>query len=79
MKRVERRHVSLSAQTTEYLEKYRRDNGLASFSATVEVAARALRALELEASYKAFSAEYRLDPREHHEAEAWLGMPMDES
>lgn len=51
---------------------------MASFSATIEAAAEALRAQELEASYKAFTAEYEQDSDEQREAEEWLGMPMDE-
>lgn len=78
MEPAERRHVTLPAQTITYLENYRRNKGLASFSATIEAAAEALRAQELEASYKAFTAEYEQDSDEQREAEEWLGMPMDE-
>lgn len=79
MEPVERRHVTLPVQTIQILERYRRTKGLASFSATIEAAAEALRAQELEASYKAFSADYAQDAAEQLEAEAWLGIPMDES
>ena len=79
MTQAHRKHVILPEQTLKFLERYQRQHGLASFSATVEAASLALQQQELRRAYAQYAAEYADDPRAQAEGEAWLDLSMNET
>lgn len=79
MNDVQRKHVSLPLQTVRILEDYQKRHRLGSFSASVEAAALALEQRDLELAYMQFAEDYANDTAGQREAEAWLGVPMDET
>ncbi|GAA5503714.1 hypothetical protein Dxin01_03475 [Deinococcus xinjiangensis] len=73
-----RKHVVFDPQVVKFLEDYQVRHRLPSFSAAVEAAAAALRHQELKSEYERFAHEYAADPTAQAEAEAWLGLSMQE-
>ncbi|MFC6619300.1 hypothetical protein [Deinococcus radiophilus] len=73
-----RRHIAFDTQTLQFLEQYQERHGLPSFSATIEAAAAALQERELREGYERFARDYAGDEQARQEAEAWLGLPMQE-
>ena len=79
MTQAHRKHVILPEQTLKFLERYQRQHGLASFSATVEAASLALQQQELRRAYAQYAEDYAGDPLAQAEGEAWLDLPMNET
>ena len=73
-----RKHVAFDPQIMQFLEQYQRSHDLPSFSAAVEAAALALQERELRSGYAQFAQDYANDENAQQEAEAWLGLPMQE-
>ena len=78
MTQAHRKHVVFDPQVAKFLEDYQTRHRLPSFSAAVEAAAAALREQELKREYDRFARDYAADPTAQAEAEAWLGLPMQE-
>lgn len=78
MTQTHRKHIVFDPQVMSFLEKYQQRHGLPSFSAAVEAAAHALRQQELRAEYEQFARDYAGNRDAQAEAEAWLGLPMQE-
>lgn len=78
MTQAHRKHISISPQAVRYLEEFRSQRGLGSFSDAVEQAVLALQAQELRREYERFAQDYAADPEGQQEAEEWLNLPMDE-
>ena len=72
-----RKHVTLPKATYDFLESYRRKQGLANFSATVEAAAEALKQQTLVGEYKQFADDYTASQEMQREAESWLSLPIE--
>lgn len=73
-----RKHITLPKSTYDFLADYQRREGLANFSATIEVAVEALKKQSLIAGYEQFAADYAASEAMQEEAEAWLDRPMEE-
>ncbi len=73
-----RRHVMLPPEAVNLLEEYQASHGLRSFSSAVEAAVAALARQERQAAYQRYARDYAEDAGEQRDAEAWLGLPMDE-
>lgn len=73
-----RRHVVFDPKIMQFLEHYQQSHALPSFSAAVEAAALALQERELREGYAQFARDYASDKIAQQEAEAWLGLPMQE-
>ena len=67
-----RKHVALPKSAYDFLTDYQRREGLASFSATIEVAIEALRKQNLIFGYEQFAADYAVSEEMQKEAEVWL-------
>lgn len=78
MSQAHRKHVVFDPQVISFLEHYQQRHNLPSFSAAVEAAAHALRRQELRTEYEQFARDYAQDREAQTEAEAWLGLPMQE-
>jgi len=61
-----------------FLQAYQQRHKLPSFSDAVKAAAYALQQQELRAEYEQFTRDYAGDREAQAEAEAWLGLPMQE-
>lgn len=78
MTQAHRKHIVFDPQVVKFLEDYQTRHHLPSFSAAVEAAAVALRERELKSEYERFARDYETDSAAQSEAEAWLGLPMQE-
>lgn len=78
MTQSHRKHVVFDPPVMQFLENYQQRHKLPSFSAAVEAAAAALQQQELRADYEQFARDYAADTAAQEEAEAWLGLPMQE-
>lgn len=78
MKITLRKHITLSKSVCDFLEDYQHREGLPNFSATIEVAVKALQRQNLIAGYEQFAADFAASQEMQKEAEDWLEQPMEE-
>ena len=73
-----RKHITLPKSAYDFLRDYQRREGLATFSATIEVAVTALKKQSLIAGYEQFAADYVASRDMQIEADTWLELPMED-
>ncbi|WP_133161795.1 hypothetical protein [Deinococcus koreensis] len=78
MTETHRKHVVFPDHVLRFLERYQREHGLPSFSATIEAATKALEQQERRDAYARYAQDYASDPQAQAEAEQWLEFPMQE-